>query len=135
MSRAVQDGKRIGLQRVCEDQDLRIGVPEGRLNLAQDASPGYIMKAKLSPGGTAENRPRCHPGKPSAVPAGLNHASFSEACIARAGKPNLPGLTLYCGGLVVLGRGVVDRGALGVLGRGAAGAPAAGCAGTPDLTL
>ena len=41
----------------------------------------------------------------------------------------------YCGGLVVLGRGVVDRGVLGVLGRGAAGAAADGCAGTPDLTL
>ena len=40
----------------------------------------------------------------------------------------------YCGGLVVLGRGVV-AGRLGVvLGRGAA-APAAGCGGTPDLTL
>jgi hypothetical protein len=46
------------------------------------------------------------------------------------------GMVDYCGGLVVLGRGVVvpERGT--VLGRGAVGGPpAAGCAGTPDFAL
>ena len=42
----------------------------------------------------------------------------------------------YCGGLAVLGRGVVPVRPGVVLGRGAAGTPpAAGCAGTPDLAL
>ncbi len=46
-------------------------VPEGRLNLAQDASPGGICKHDSS-AGTAENRPGWRRGQPSAVPAGLN---------------------------------------------------------------
>jgi hypothetical protein len=33
-------------------------VPQGRLNLAQDASPGLDLKGRPSPVGTAENRPR-----------------------------------------------------------------------------
>jgi len=47
--------------------------------------------SKLSPAGTTENRQRCNPGEPSAVPAGLNHvarctpgltswAKFSRPC-------------------------------------------------------
>jgi hypothetical protein len=47
-------------------------VPQGRLNLAQDASPGLDLKGRPSPAGTAENRPRRNPGQLSAVPAGLS---------------------------------------------------------------
>jgi hypothetical protein len=40
-SRALKNGKRIGLKRVCETP-FPNSVPQGRLNLAQDASPGLI---------------------------------------------------------------------------------------------
>jgi hypothetical protein len=47
-------------------------VERGRLNLAQDASPGLDLKGRPSPAGTAENRPRRNPGQPSVVQARLN---------------------------------------------------------------
>jgi hypothetical protein len=58
--------------------------PQGRLNLAQDVSPGLDLERTTSPAGTAENRPRRNPGQPSAVPAGLSlkkglpHISHAE---------------------------------------------------------
>jgi hypothetical protein len=39
---------------------------------------GFEKNSKLSPAGTAENRPRRNPEQPSAVPAGLN-GSLTEA--------------------------------------------------------
>jgi hypothetical protein len=36
---------------VCETQDFTNLVPQGRLNLAQDASPGYINETDLVPEG------------------------------------------------------------------------------------
>jgi hypothetical protein len=63
-----------GLKNVCEDS-IPSSVPEGRLNLAQDASPRLDSKGRPSPAGTAENRPQRNPGQPSAVPAGLNHVA------------------------------------------------------------
>ncbi len=41
-----------------ENQPFPNSVPQGRLNLAQDASPGLDLKGRPSPVGTAENRPR-----------------------------------------------------------------------------
>jgi hypothetical protein len=49
-------------------------VPEGRLNLAQDVSPGLIREA-TSPAGTTENRQRRNSGQFSAVPTGLNQVA------------------------------------------------------------
>jgi hypothetical protein len=43
-----------GLKGVCENQDLRILVPQGRLNLAQDASPGLDLQARPVPQGRLE---------------------------------------------------------------------------------
>src|SRR5271168_2953000 len=60
-----------GLKGLPENWNLH-SVPQGRLNLAQDASPGLDLKRRPSPVGTAENTPRPNPGHPSAVPAGLN---------------------------------------------------------------
>jgi hypothetical protein len=66
----INPAKSSGLKRVCENRKVRDLVPQGRLNLAQDASPGLDLKGRPSPAGTAENGPRFNP--PSAVPAGLN---------------------------------------------------------------
>ena len=61
--------------RACARTPFRNSVPQGRLNLAQDASPGLDFERLPSPAGTAENRPRRNPGQLSAVPAGLNHVA------------------------------------------------------------
>jgi hypothetical protein len=73
-SRAAQAATAAGL-RVCVRTPFSNSVPQGRLNLAQDASPGLDLRARPSPVGTAENKPRRNPGQPSAVAAGLNHVS------------------------------------------------------------
>jgi hypothetical protein len=64
-----------GLKSVRENSIFHTQSRRGRLNLAQDASPGLSLKGRPSPAGTAGNRLRRNPGKTSVVPAGLNHVS------------------------------------------------------------
>jgi hypothetical protein len=56
---------------------LVISAPPGPGSAKEDVAEGPKSAcensiSKLSPGGTAEDRPRRHPGQPSAVPAGLD---------------------------------------------------------------
>ena len=56
-----------------------VTIQSGLLSLNQVLGFRWCMRtviSKLSPEGTAENRPRRDPGQPSAVPAGLNHVSW-----------------------------------------------------------
>jgi hypothetical protein len=77
-----------GLKSLRENSSFTNLVPKGRLNLAQDASPGLELKGRPSPAGTAENGPRRNP--PSAVPAGLNHVSLMYPGLASWAKFSRP---------------------------------------------
>jgi hypothetical protein len=51
--------KSVRLKRVCENL---VSVPQGRLNLAQDASPGYIMQHVSVPQGRLNLAQDASPG-------------------------------------------------------------------------
>jgi hypothetical protein len=57
--------------RACVRTRICSLVPQGRLNLAQDASPGYIMKHDRLPQGRLKVVQDCVAAYFSAVPAGL----------------------------------------------------------------
>src|ERR1700733_8128294 len=77
-----------GLKSLRENSSFTNLVPKGRLNLAQDASPGLELKGRPSPAGTAEDEPRRN--SPSAVPAGLNHVSLMDPGLASWAKFSRP---------------------------------------------
>src|ERR1700736_3883214 len=58
-------------------------VPQGRLNLAQDASPGLDLKERPSPAGTAENRHQRNPEQASAVPALTDRQTLRRLSLSR----------------------------------------------------
>jgi hypothetical protein len=84
-----KDGKRLGFRGRVRTP-FPNSVPQGRLNLAQDASPGLNLKGRPSPVGTAENRPRHNPGEPSTVPAGTQSCFMLYPGLASWAKFNRP---------------------------------------------
>jgi hypothetical protein len=86
--------------RACVRTRFPNSVPQGRLSLAQDASPGYIMQHDRVPQGRLKGCPGLRRGPFSAVPVGLGRPSKSNPGLASWAKLSRPCGTEFAKGVL-----------------------------------